>query len=181
LGRVGDQSAKGKDAHGSIGHGLAGDGHIHIVMKAGAFVYDAVANTLKGDVSGDYRALTGTQLFVHDAPVTLVYVADERRMAIPPDWPKEMKDATKDAKHLFKWANTAAISVNVYLFAASEGLATGIRALVDRPAPAKALKLGDSQSITMAQCVGFPKKWLLSDKKQEDQAGKKRPLARLKP
>jgi len=131
---------------------------IYVVMKAGVFVYDAVANTLKADVSGDYRALTGTQPFVQDAPVTLVYVADARRMVIPREWPKEAKDATEQAKDVFKWADTAAISENVYLFAASEGLATGIRAMVDRPALAKALRLSDNQSIIMAQCVGFPKK-----------------------
>jgi len=79
-------------------------------------------------------------------------------MVIPRDWPKETKDATEQVKDLFKWADTAAISENVYLFAASEGLATGIRAMVDRPALAKALRLSDNQSIIMAQCVGFPKK-----------------------
>jgi nitroreductase len=57
-----------------------------------------------------------------------------------------------------KWADTAFISENVYLFAASEGLATGIRASVDRPALAKALLLKAEQSITMAQSVGYPKK-----------------------
>jgi nitroreductase len=127
-------------------------------MKAGTYVYDAVTNTLKPDVSGDYRALTGTQPFVQDAPVTFVYVADASRMVIPQDWPQAMKDATEEVIEGLKWADTAVISENVYLFAASEGLATGIRALVDRPALAKALKLSDNQSITMAQCVGFPKK-----------------------
>jgi len=79
-------------------------------------------------------------------------------MVIPSDWPKELKDATKEVKSVFKWADSAVISENVYLFAASEGLATGTRAMVDRPALARALKLNDNQSITMAQCVGFPKK-----------------------
>ena len=131
---------------------------IYVVMKAGAYVYDAVANTLKPDVSGDYRALTGTQPFVKDAPVTLVYAADASRMLIPKDWPQEMQDATQEVMEGLKWADTAVIAQNVYLFAASEGLATGIRALVDRPALASALQLSDNQSITMAQCVGFPKK-----------------------
>ena len=54
-----------------------------------------------------------------------------------------------------KWAETAVISENVYIFAASEGLATGVRALIDRPTLAGALKLGADQSITLAQCVGF--------------------------
>jgi nitroreductase len=98
------------------------------------------------------------QPFVKDAPVTLVYVADNSRAVVPKDWPKSMIDATEEAKEGLKWADTMDIAENVYLFAASEGLATGIRALVDRPPLAQALKLDESQSIIMAQCVGFPKK-----------------------
>jgi nitroreductase len=135
-----------------------GEIDVYVVMKSGTYLYDAVGNTLKPVVSGDYRALTGTQPFVKDAPVTLVFVADDSRAVVPPDWPQAMKDATEEVKDGLKWADTAVISENVYLFAASEGLATGIRALVDRPPLAKALKLSDSQSIIMAQCVGFPKK-----------------------
>jgi len=69
-----------------------------------------------------------------------------------------MEDATEEVKDSQKWADTAVIAENVYLFAASEGLATGIRALVDEPPLAEAPKLCDNQSIKVAQCVGFPKK-----------------------
>jgi nitroreductase len=118
---------------------------IYVVMKSGAYLYDALTNTLKPVVGGDYRAITGKQTFVKDAPVTLVFVADVARM--------KAGDLTESEK----WADTAFISENVYLFAASEGLATGIRANVDRAALAKALLLKTDQSITMAQSVGFPK------------------------
>jgi len=131
---------------------------VYVVMKSGAYVYDPVGNSLKPVVSGDLRELTGTQPFVKDAPVALVYVADSSREVVPPDWPQDMRDATEQVKEGLVWADTAVIAENVYLFAASEGLATGIRALVDRPTLAEALKLGDTQSIIMAQCVGFPKK-----------------------
>jgi SagB-type dehydrogenase family enzyme len=119
---------------------------VYVVMSSGAYVYDALTNTLKPVVSGDYRALTGKQPFVKDAPVTLVFVADAARMK------------PGDLSEPIKWADTAFISQNVYLFAASENLATGVRANIDRPALAKALKLDADQSITLAQCVGFPKK-----------------------
>jgi len=49
------------------------------------------------------------------------------------------------------------ISQNVYLFCASEGLSTVVRALIDRPALAKAMKLRSDQKIVLAQCVGYPK------------------------
>jgi nitroreductase len=117
-----------------------------VVNAAGAYVYDAAGNALKPLVAGDLRALAGTQDFVKDAPVTLVLVADTSRMQGGPDMQS------------FAYADAAFVSQNVYLFCASEGLATGVRASVDRPALAKALKLRDSQLIVFAQSVGFPKK-----------------------
>jgi nitroreductase len=117
-----------------------------VVNAAGAYLYDAAGNALKPLVAGDLRALTGSQDFVKTAPVTLVLVADTSRMQAGPD-PKPMA-----------YADAAFISQNVYLFCASEGLATGVRASVDGPALAKALKLKDSQLVVFAQSVGFPKK-----------------------
>ncbi len=117
-----------------------------VVTATGAYAYDAAGNALKPIVAGDLRALAGTQEFVKDAPVTLVLVADTSRMQGGPDMQS------------FAYADAAFVSQNVYLFCASEGLATGVRASVDRPALAKALKLRDNQLIVFAQSVGFPKK-----------------------
>ncbi len=117
------------------------------LTAAGAYAYDAAANTLVPLVAGDLRALGGVQEFVKDAPLTLVFVADTTRITGDPAEQRAMA-----------WADTAFISENVYLFCASEGLATGVRAMVDRPALAKALKLRDTQLVTFAQSVGFPKK-----------------------
>jgi nitroreductase len=121
---------------------------VYVVMAAGAYLYDAAANTLRPVASGDLRALTGSQEFVKDAPVTLVFVADTTRM----------KGAQTDMQQAYAWGDAAFLSQNVYLFCASEGLATGVRAMVDRPPLAKTLKLTPSQIIVFAQCVGYPKK-----------------------
>jgi nitroreductase len=121
---------------------------VYVVMATGAYLYDAVNNVLKPVASGDLRALTGTQDFVKDAPVTLVLVADTARM----------KGAQADMHQAYAWGDAAFISQNVYLFCASEGLATGVRAMVDRPPLAKTLKLAPSQIIAFAQGVGYPKK-----------------------
>ena len=117
-------------------------------MESGAYVYNPKSNTLEPVASGDYRSLTGTQAFVKDAPVTLVYVADASGMRKEPD----------NIKIAYEWADASFISENVYLFAASEGLATGVRASIERPPLAKVLRLKAEQTIVMAQCVGFPKK-----------------------
>ena len=55
-------------------------------------------------------------------------------------------------------ADAGFISQNVYLFCASEGLATVVRASVPKADLAKALKLQETQVIVLAQSVGYPKK-----------------------
>ncbi len=121
---------------------------VYVVMASASYRYDAVENVLKPVATGDLRALAGTQEFVKDAPVTLVLVADTDRM----------KGAAADTQQAYAWADAAFISENVYLYCASEGIATGVRAMLDRAALGKALKLGGGQIIAFAQSVGFPKK-----------------------
>ena len=118
-----------------------------VVRVDGTFLYDAAANRLLPVAAGDHRALTGVQSFVKDAPLTLLMVADTSRM----------KGAEKDPdQRQWIWADAGFISQNIYLFCDSEGLATGVRALLDRPVLAKALGLKDHQVILLAQCVGRP-------------------------
>jgi nitroreductase len=69
-----------------------------------------------------------------------------------------MGEAEKDAKVFCSAADTGAISQNVYLYCASEGLATVVRGLIDRPAPEQAMKLRPDQKVTLSQSVGYPKK-----------------------
>lgn len=118
-----------------------------VLTAEGAFVYDAAANLLQPIAAGDLRALGGVQEFVKEAPVTLVFVADTTRMTGDPAERRAMA-----------WADSAFISQNVSLFCASEGLATGVRAMIDRPALAEALGLRETQLVTLAQSIGFPKK-----------------------
>jgi len=117
-----------------------------VVNATGAYLYDAAGNALKPLAAGDFRALTGMQDFVKDAPVNLLLVADKSRMQGAQD-PQPMA-----------YADAAFIAQNVYLFCASEGLAVVVRASFDGPALAKALKLKDTQLIVLAQTIGFPKK-----------------------
>jgi SagB-type dehydrogenase family enzyme len=120
---------------------------IFVVMPEGAYLYDAKEHVLAPVVAGDFRAQAGTQDYVKDAPVNLVYVADTAKMG----------KASDEQKALIYGADTGFISQNAYLYCASEGLATVVRASVDREALAKALKLRPEQKIVLAQTVGYPK------------------------
>jgi nitroreductase len=121
---------------------------IYVATAEGLYLYEAKTQTLNPVLSEDIRAATGRQDFVREAPVNLVYVADFSRMGT----------ATKDDKELYAAADTGFISQNVYLYCASERLATVVRGSIDRHALAKVMKLRSDQKIILAQSVGYPKK-----------------------
>jgi nitroreductase len=128
---------------------------VYAATAAGLYLYDAKANALAPVLAGDIRALTGIakQPFVKDAAVNLVFVADYAKMTDYYFGP--VADSVKD---LYAAAATGCISQNVYLFCAAEGLATVLRAEIDRPALAATMKLRPDQKIVLAQSVGYPRK-----------------------
>jgi nitroreductase len=96
--------------------------------------------------TGDLRKATGAQKFVESAPLNLVYVADFSKM----------KGSEEDLS-LYSGADVGFISQNVYLFCASEGLATVVRGWLNKDECAKLLKLGGKRKVVLAQTVGYPK------------------------
>ena len=120
---------------------------VYVATAEGLYLYDAKAHALSLEIKKDIRAMTGTQSFVKDAPVNLIYVADFSKTAGVPD----------NDKVLYSAADTGFIGQNVYLYCAHDGLATVVRGMIDRPALAKAMKLRPDQKIILAQSVGFPR------------------------
>ena len=120
---------------------------IYVTTAEGLYLYDPKGNVLTRIMTEDIRALTGTQAYVKDAPVNLVYVSDYAKLS-----------GTDVEKAFYSGAHTGFISENVYLFCAAEGLATVVRAMIDRPRLAVAMKLRPDQRITLSQTVGYPKK-----------------------
>ncbi len=120
---------------------------IYVALPTGAYLYDASANQLQLVAANDVRRVTGYQDFVNDAALDLVFVADHSRMKLVPVVNRE------------SYASVAvgAIAQNVYLFAASAGLVTVIRAWIDREAIADALWLNHDQQVLLSQTLGYPK------------------------
>jgi SagB-type dehydrogenase family enzyme len=121
---------------------------IYVATPNGLYLYDAKSHTLKMIVAEDLRGLTGKQDYVREAAVNLIYVADYSRMS----------SASDQIKELYAAADTGFISENVYLYCASAGLATVVRAFIDKPMLSKAMKLRADQKIILAQSVGYPKR-----------------------
>ena len=121
---------------------------VYVALPSGAYLYDATANVLQLVSASDLRRVTGYQDFVDDAPLDLVFVTDHSRMKLVPVGLRES----------FASAAAGAISQNVYLFAAGNGLSTVIRAWIDREAIADALGLSHDQQVLLSQTVGYPKR-----------------------
>lgn len=120
---------------------------VYVLLRSGAYRYAPSVHGLEVVAEGDLRASGGTQDFVKDAPVTLVFVADLSRMG----------KVSLDQRKLLAEIDTGYISQNVYLYCASEGLVTGARASFDAAALKSKLGLKDDQFIVLAQSVGHPK------------------------
>lgn len=119
---------------------------IYVALESGLYLYDPHENILELVLAEDLREATGLQPFVKDAPVNLVFVADFTRMG----------KANDEDKKTYSAADVGFISQNVYLFCASEGLATVVRGYFDREALTAAMKLRPDQYIVLTQTVGYP-------------------------
>ncbi len=118
---------------------------VYVSMADGVWLYEPQAHALLLHQEDDIRAETGLQDFVATAPINLVYVAHGERM----------KDVSPEDRRLYASVDAGFIGQNVYLFCASEGLATVFRAAVDYPRLARALNLPSQQFVTFAQTVGY--------------------------
>lgn len=115
---------------------------LFVALPEGFFRYDAPTNALRLVVGRDVRILTGTQAFVKDAPVEIILAADRKR---------------GNGNARFFSADAAYVSENLYLYCASEGLATVVRASVDTAALGAATRLNETHEIIFGQSVGYPK------------------------
>ena len=120
---------------------------LYVALPRGLFLYEPGAHELQLAAATDVRRVTGYQDFVDTAPLDLVYVADHTRMRLVPA-------ASREA---YAYAAAGAMAQNVYLYCASAGLATVIRAWFDRHALAQAMGLGTDQQLLLAQTVGLPR------------------------
>jgi nitroreductase len=122
---------------------------VYVVLETGIFFYNPTLHNLTRIAQGDHRKLAGTQPFVQNAPVNLVFVSDLAKFNS--SYPPEDLD-------LLMWAGVeaGAQAQNVYLYGASEGLAVIIRGSVNREELGKVMGLSPEKIIVVAQTIGMP-------------------------
>ena len=120
---------------------------VYAALAGGLYIYDAKSHVLRLVAEVDARRVTGYQDFVDEAPLDLIYVADNAHMGV----------VSEGVRVEFSAASAGAIAQNVYLYCASVGLTTVIRGWFDRTALATALRLSPGEYVLLTQTVGYPR------------------------
>ena len=129
---------------------------LYVVLPEGTYLYEAVGHRLDPVVAGDLRAKVnahGRGGAMTKAPVILIYVVDIAKYSKS----RLQEPGLKDMETQKSYYNVATglIAGNVYLFAASQGLAAWFHNC-NKPALASELKLRPQQRVLYAQTVGLP-------------------------
>lgn len=119
---------------------------IYLIMASGWYIYEPNDHALIKLGDDDLREQAGMQDFVKTAPLNLIFVSDHERIT----------GINPERKDFYSAVDVGFISQNVYLYCASEGLATVVRGMVDKDTLHKVLKLKPSQHVVLGQTIGYP-------------------------
>ena len=125
---------------------------LYVALPEGVYLYEAIPHRLNPVVSGDFRSRAGRRAAA-TAPVNIFYVVDIAKYAKAPFQEPGLKDP--EVQKSYYYAATGLIAGNVYLFAASQGLAAWFHNC-DKRNTAKEFKLRPDQRVLFAQTVGYP-------------------------
>jgi nitroreductase len=129
---------------------------LYVVLPEGIYLYEAVPHRLAPVIAGDHREKLGRRGRgggAAKAPVNLIYVVDIARYNKATPQEPGLKDT--DIQKSYYHVATGLIAGNVYLFAASQGLAAWFHNC-NKPALAAVLKARPEQRVLFAQTVGYP-------------------------
>ncbi len=126
---------------------------LYIAMPEGVYLYEAIPHRLKPVVAGDFRGRAGRR-GAANAPVNIFYVVDLTRYDLGPGQP-DRSIGNPEVQKSYYYTDTGFIAQNVYLFAASQGLAAWFHNC-DKENTTKEFKLGSQQRVLFAQSVGYP-------------------------
>lgn len=128
---------------------------LYVALPQGVYLYEAVPHRLTPVVAGDFRGRAGRR-GATAAPVNIFYVVDLMRYVTGKGQP-DPHIADPEVQKSYYYIATGLIAENVFLFAASQGLAAWFHNC-DRENAAQEFKLRPEQKVLFAQTVGYPKK-----------------------
>ena len=129
---------------------------LFVAMEDGVYLFDPAHHRLLPVVETDVRALAitpGQKNVSMKAPVQLLYVVDIDRLVHTSGF-QEPGLHEPEVQKSYYFVDTGLIAGNVYLFAASQGLAAWFHNC-DKTGLAKKLNLRPDQRVLFAQSVGY--------------------------
>ena len=126
---------------------------LYIALPAGVYLYDAVTHSLLPVAEGDFRARS-TRRSAITAPVNIFYIADLSRYDLGHTQP-DRGIGDPEVQKSYYYTDTGLIAQNIYLFAASFGLAAWFHNC-DKENTVREFKLKSTQRVLFAQTVGYP-------------------------
>jgi nitroreductase len=126
---------------------------LYVALPEGVYLYEAVPHRLKPVVAGNFRSWSRRRAAVR-APVNIFYVVDRTRYDQGPRQP-DRNIGDPEVQKSYYFVATGLIAANVFLFAASQGLAAWFHNCNKQNA-ARQLKLRSEQRVLFAQTVGYP-------------------------
>ncbi len=132
---------------------------VYVALKEGTYLYDPVQHELVPVISEDLRTLAigqGQVSLGDKAPVRLIYVADINKLENTSGYQEPGLQNTEVQKSYY-FADTGLIAGNVYIFAASQGLAAWFHNC-NKPALTTKLNLRADQRVIFGQTIGYPLK-----------------------
>ena len=126
---------------------------LYVALPGGVYLYEAAPHRLTPVVAGDFRARSGRRSAAR-APVNIFYVVNRTRYDEGPGQP-DRNIGNPEVQKSYYYVATGLIASNVYLFAASQGLAAHFHNC-DKQNTAREFKLRPEQSVLFAQTVGYP-------------------------
>ncbi len=131
---------------------------LYVALKEGLYLYEAIPHQLTPISAGDFRRLSCSQRaasLTSNTPVNIFYVVDLSRYELGPNQP-DPSIGDPEVQKSYYYTDTGFIAQNIYLFAASEGLASWFHNCDAVTLHAK-FNLRSNQQILFAQTIGYPK------------------------
>jgi len=126
---------------------------LYVALTGAVYIYDATRHHLLPVARGDFRSRSGRSQKTK-APVNIFYVADLSRYDLGPGQP-DPYIGDPEVQKSYYYTDTGFIAQNIYLYAASCGLAAWFHNC-DKENTAKEFNLRTTQRVLFAQSVGYP-------------------------
>jgi Nitroreductase family len=132
---------------------------LYVAIQKGIYLYDPLNHKLNPVIMGDFRRLAigkGQSGLGDKAPVRLIFVADLNKLINTKGY-MEPGLLDPEVQKSYYFADTGLMAGNVYLFAASAGLAAWFHNC-NKAELAKRLNLRPEHQVLFGQTIGYPEK-----------------------